>query len=339
MGANVIPLPRKELTNGNPAATHPPPHPRSPARRGHHLRRQGSRYSLPENRVRSARPKVHRTSSLILLDDVGFGASSAFGGPCDTPVAERLAAGGLKYTRFHTTALCAPTTPGTADRTEPPQRRDGSGVPDLATSTPGYNSTGPRPQLRSPRPFKLNGYSTAHLGKCHEVPMWETSPMGPFDQWPTGSGLSTSTGSSAAAPTSGIPGLYEGTTPVEPTRTPEEGYHLTEDLADHAIGWMRQQKTLVPDKPFFLYSHRAPPHAPHHAPKEWIDRCRGRFGRGSDSAPQDRLRPAEGTRRDPRGRRADRSPGHESGVGRRTDRMKPVLAREIEVCAGFLSPC
>ncbi len=115
--------------------------------------------------------------------------------------------------------------------------------------------------------LKLNGYSTAQFGKCHEVPVWETSPMGPFDRWPAGGTASSiSTASSQARRTSAVPALYEGTTPIEPSKTPEEGYHLTEDLADKAITCIRQQKALMPDKPFFIYFAPGATHAPHHVP-------------------------------------------------------------------------
>ena len=273
---------------------------------------------------------------LVLLDDVGFGASSAFGGPCDTPIAERLAAGGLKYNRFHTTALCAPTRQ--ALLTGRNHHSVGMGaVPDLATSAPGYSSIRPKAAAPFAETLKLNGYSTAHVGKCHEVPMWETSPMGPFDQWPTGSGFEYFYGFIGGGTNQWYPGLYEGTNPVEPTRTPEEGYHLTEDLADHAIGWMRQQKTLVPDKPFFLYFAPGATHAPHHAPKAWIDRYRGRFDAGWDAlrqtifARQKELGviPADADLTD----RPEEIPAWDDVP----DRMKPVLARQMEVFAGFLS--
>ena len=120
---------------------------------------------------------------VILLDDVGFGASSAFGGPCRTPVAEQLAAGGLKFTRFHTTALCSPTRAAMLSGRNHHSVGMG-GITEIATSAPGYNSLRPNTAAPLAETLKLNGYSTAQFGKCHEVPVWETSPMGPFDHWP-----------------------------------------------------------------------------------------------------------------------------------------------------------
>ena len=128
------------------------------------------------------------------------------------------------------------------------------GITEIATSAPGYTSMRPNTMAPLAETLKLNGYSTAQFGKCHEVPVWETSPMGPFDSWPAGGGgFEYFYGFIGGENNQWDPALYEGLTPIEPTKTPEEGYHLTEDLADHAISWVRQQKALMPDKPFFMY--------------------------------------------------------------------------------------
>ncbi|MCO5191278.1 MAG: sulfatase-like hydrolase/transferase, partial [Anaerolineae bacterium] len=156
---------------------------------------------------------------IILLDDVGFGASSAFGGPCYTPTAEKLAENGLKYNRFHTTALCSPTR--AAMLTGRNHHTVGmGGITELATSAPGYNSMRPDSCAPLAETLKLNGYSTAHFGKCHEVPVWETSPMGPFDRWPAGgNGFEYFYGFIAGETNQWYPALYEGTTPIEPPKT------------------------------------------------------------------------------------------------------------------------
>jgi arylsulfatase len=185
--------------------------------------------------------------------------------------------------------------------------------------------------------LKLNGYSTAQFGKCHEVPVWQTSPMGPFDNWPAGGGgFEYFYGFIGGEDNQWNPALYEGLTPVEPPKTPEEGYHLTEDLADHAISWVRQQKALMPDKPFFMYFAPGATHAPHHVPKEWIDKYEGKFAHGWDRqreitferqkelgvvGPDSDLtvRPAEIPAWD------DMDPA-----------LKPVLEREMEVYAAFM---
>ncbi len=272
---------------------------------------------------------------IVLIDDCGFGASSAFGGPIATPNAERLAAGGLKYNRFHTTALCSPTRQ--ALLTGRNHHTVGMGaITELATSAPGYSSVRPIDAAPLAEILQLNGYSTGQFGKCHEVPVWETSPMGPFRQWPTGSGFEYFYGFVAGETNQYYPALYEGTTAVEPPKTPEEGYHFTEDMTDKAISWVRQQKSLVPDKPFFMYYAPGATHAPHQAPAEWIAKCRGRFDGGWDA-----LRDETFDRQKQLGvippdcdltARHEEIPAWEDIA----DDLKPVLARQMECFAGSL---
>ena len=220
---------------------------------------------------------------VVLIDDCGFGASSAFGGPCATPTAERLAANGLKYNRFHTTALCSPTRQALLTGRNHHSVGMG-GITEIATSAPGYNSIRPKTAAPLAETLKLNGYSTAQFGKCHEVPVWETSPMGPFDAWPTGGGgFEHFYGFIGGETNQYAPAIYDGTVPVEPDRTPEEGYHFTEDMTDKAIDWIRQQKALMPDKPFFTYFAPGATHAPHHVPTEWSDKYKGKFDKGWDA--------------------------------------------------------
>ncbi|MEO8816148.1 MAG: sulfatase-like hydrolase/transferase, partial [Mycobacterium sp.] len=155
---------------------------------------------------------------LILLDDVGFGASSAFGGPCQTPSAEGLAADGLRYNRFHTTALCSPTRQALLTGRNHHSAGMG-GITEIASSAPGYSSVLPNTMSPLARTLKLNGYSTAQFGKCHEVPVWETSPVGPFDAWPAGGGgFEYFYGFIGGEANQWYPTIYEGTTPVEPDR-------------------------------------------------------------------------------------------------------------------------
>jgi arylsulfatase len=231
-------------------------------------------------RIEPLRPPQGAPNVLvILLDDVGFGASSAFGGPCQTPAFERLAARGLKYTRFHTTALCSPTRAALLTGRNHHSVGMGS-ITETATSAPGYNSMRPNTAATVAETLKLNGYSTAHFGKCHEVPTWETSPIGPFTRWPTGNGFEKFYGFIGGETNQWQPALYDGTTPIEPPKDP--GYHLTEDLANQCTSWIRQQKALAPDKPFFAYFAPGATHAPHHVPREWIDKYRGKFDQGWD---------------------------------------------------------
>ncbi|MGW6006643.1 arylsulfatase [Oerskovia enterophila] len=273
---------------------------------------------------------------IILLDDVGFGASSAFGGPCSTPTAERLAAGGLTYNRFHTTALCAPTRAAMLSGRNHHSVGMGS-ITETATSAPGNSSLKPNTKAPLAMTLKLNGYSTAQFGKCHEVPVWQSSPLGPFDAWPSaGGGFETFYGFIGGENNQWDPALYDGTTPVEPPATPEEGYHLTEDLADRAVSWIRTQKALMPDRPFFAYFAPGATHAPHHVPKEWADRYAGQFDDGWDALRERTLArqkelgvvPAD----------AELTPRHEEipSWDDMPAELKPVLARQMEVYAGFL---
>jgi arylsulfatase A-like enzyme len=273
---------------------------------------------------------------VILIDDVGFGASSAFGGPCQTPNFEKLASGGLKYNRFHTTALCSPTRQ--ALLTGRNHHSVGMGnITETATAAPGYTSVLPNTKAPLPLTLKLNGYSTAQFGKCHEVPVWQTSPAGPFTAWPTGGGgFEYFYGFIGGENNQWDPALYEGTTPIEPPKTPAEGYHLTEDLTDKAINWVRQQKALLPDKPFFMYFAPGATHAPHHVPPEWIEKYKGKFAHGWDKQREltfDRQKELGVVPPDaaltPRNAEIpawdDMDPA-----------LKPVLEREMEVYAAFL---
>jgi len=229
----------------------------------------------------TAAPKGAPNVLLILTDDVGFGASSTFGGPVPTPTMDRLAKNGLRYTQFHTIALCSPSRAALLSGRN--HHSAGTGlIMEAGTGFPGYNTMMPKGCGTFAEVLKQNGYNTAWYGKNHNVPDWQTSQAGPFDLWPTGLGFEYFYGFIGGEDNQWYPALWEGTTAVEPPKTPEEGYHLTEDLADHAITWMRTQKALMPDKPFFMYFAPGATHAPHHVPKEWIDKYRGKFAHGWD---------------------------------------------------------
>ena len=273
---------------------------------------------------------------IVLLDDVGFGASSAFGGPCRTPTAERLAGGGLKFNRFHTTALCAPTRQ--ALLTGRNHHTVGMGViTELATSAPGYTSIRPNTCAPLAKTLLLNGYSTAQFGKCHEVPVWQTSPMGPFDAWPTGGGgFEYFYGFIGGETNQYYPAIYEGTTPVEPEKTPEEGYHFTEDMTDKAIAWVHQQKALMPDKPFFMYYAPGAAHAPHHVRTEWSDKYKGSFDKGWDALREEILARQKELGVVPPETELTARPDEIPAWEDMPNELKPVLARQMEVYAGFL---
>ncbi len=272
---------------------------------------------------------------VVLLDDVGFSASSAFGGPCNTPTAERLAANGLKYNRFHTTALCSPTRQALLTGRNHHSVGMG-GITEIATSAPGYNSIRPNTAAPLAETLKLNGYSTAQFGKCHEVPVWETSPIGPFGAWPTGSGFEHFYGFIGGETNQYAPAIYRDTVPVEPDRTPEEGYHFTDDMTDRAIEWVSQQKALAPDKPFFAYFAPGATHAPHHVPTEWSDKYKGKFDQGWDALREETLARQKVLGVVPPDAELTTRPEEIPAWDDMPDDLKPVLARQMEVYAGFL---
>lgn len=214
---------------------------------------------------------------LILLDDMGFGASSPYGGPCRMPTAQRLADDGLQFTRFHVTALCSPTRQ--ALLTGRNHHSVGMGVTtEMSTTHPGYH--GRRPDSAQPlaRLLRDAGYATAAFGKWHQTPPSEVSPQGPFDHWPIGEGFDYFYGFMGAEMNHWYPLLYENTTPIEPDRTPDEGYHLTEDLVDRTVGWITE--AAADDRPFLAYLALGATHAPFHVAREWIEPHAGEFDDG-----------------------------------------------------------
>ena len=216
---------------------------------------------------------------VILIDDQGFGVSSAFGGPVQEPVIENLASEGLRFNNFNTTALCSPTR--TALLTGYNHHSNNAGaIMEMATAFQG--NTGIRPQTITPMAevLRQNGYSTAAFGKYHETPPWEVSVSGAFDRWPTHSGFDKFYGFIGGETNQWAPKIYDGTTEIETPKTPN--YHFTTDMTDKAINWIQAQHTLTPDKPFFTYFATGATHAPHHAPKEWIEKYKGKFDMGWD---------------------------------------------------------
>ncbi|TWI03548.1 arylsulfatase [Luteimonas cucumeris] len=281
-------------------------------------------------------PKGAPNILVVLIDDAGFGACSAFGGPCQTPNAERLAAGGLRYNRFHTTALCSPTRQALLTGRNHHSAGMG-GITEIASGSPGYCSVLPNTMSPIARTLKLNGYATAQFGKCHEVPVWETSPAGPFDAWPTGGGgFEYFYGFIGGEAHQWYPSLYEGTTPIEVKKTPEEGYHLMEDMTDKAIGWIGQQKALIPDKPFFVYFAPGATHAPHHVPKEWADKYKGKFDHGWDKLREETFARQKKLGVIPEDCQLTARHKEIPAWDDMPEALKPVLRRQMEVYAGFM---
>lgn len=224
---------------------------------------------------------------IVLVDDIGFGHSSAFGGPIQMPTLEKLAANGLKYNRFHTTALCSPTR--TALLTGYNHHSNNAGaIMEVGTAFPG--NTGIRPQSITPaaQVLRMNGYSTAAFGKYHETPPWEASVSGPYDRWPTGSGFDKFYGFIGGETNQWHPMVYDGTTRVYPN-VEDPNYHFTTDMTDRAIAWMNTQQSLTPEKPFYMYFATGATHAPHHSPKSYIEKYKGKFAQGWDKLREETL--------------------------------------------------
>jgi arylsulfatase A-like enzyme len=217
---------------------------------------------------------------LILTDDVGYGASSTFGGPIPTPTFDAVASRGERYTQFHTSALCAPTRAAMLTGRNPHEVGFGA-ITEMGTGYPGYTTILPKSAATIGEVLRQNGFATAWFGKNHNTPEWEQSAVGPFDRWPTGLGFDYFYGFMGGATSQWNPLLFENTTPVE--KPPEDkNYILDHDLANHAIGWLRQLNASNPDKPFLLYYAPGTSHSPHHAPADWIARFRGEFDQGWD---------------------------------------------------------
>ena len=216
---------------------------------------------------------------VILLDDVGFGHTSTFGGPVPTPTLDRLAANGLRYNTFHTTALCSPTR--AALLTGRNHHSTGTGVIiELGTGFPGYTGIVPQSTAMVPEILRANGYATGMFGKAHNTPEMEISPAGPFNRWPTGQGFDYFYGFNQGETSQWYPVLYRNTAAVPQPRSPEQGYHFTADMTDEAIAWTRNIRAADKNRPWFVYYSAAAAHAPHHAPKEWRDKFKGKFDHG-----------------------------------------------------------
>jgi arylsulfatase len=217
---------------------------------------------------------------VVLTDDVGFGAASTFGGSIPTPSLDQLAARGLRFNQFHTTAMCSPTRAALLTGRNHHAVASGT-VADMSTGYPGYNGEIPRSAATIAEILRLNGYNTAMFGKHHNAPQEQLSAAGPFDFWPTGLGFEYFYGFLGGDTDQWQPKLYRGTSPLD-TQTEMKGQVLDKVLADEAINWVHNQKAGAPDKPFFIYYAPGTAHAPHQAPKEWIEKFKGKFDMGWD---------------------------------------------------------
>jgi arylsulfatase A-like enzyme len=279
-------------------------------------------------------PKDAPNVVIVLIDDIGFGTAGSFGGPIDTPALDALAQEGLRYTQFHTTAICAATRQALLTGRNHHTTNNGS-IGEVATAFPGQ--TGVRPLSVEPvtEMLRQNGYSTAAFGKYHETPPWEVSVSGPYDRWPTSSGFDKFYGFIGGETNQWAPFLHDGTTPVEIPDDPD--YHVTTDLADQAIKWMRFQQALTPDKPFFVYFAPGAVHAPHHVPQDWIDKYKGKFDGGWDKYREETLARQIELGVVPAGTKLTPKPADIKDWDALSADEKKVHARQMEAFAAFTS--
>jgi len=248
------------------------------------LSAQGSKPDFP---VPIQAPEGAPNIVLVLLDDVGFGASSTFGGPIETPTLERLAQSGLRYTQFHTTAICAPTRAALLTGRNHHSVHTGV-VMEQATGFPGYDSLMGKDAATIGEILKQHGWNTSWFGKDHNVPDWQSSQAGPFDLWPTALGFERFYGFVGAETSQWRPAAFDGTKPIEPYLGNPD-YNFDYDIADQAINWVRNQKAVAPDRPFLLYYAPGATHSPHHPKKEWITKYKGQFDQGWDKVREETL--------------------------------------------------
>lgn len=269
---------------------------------------------------------------IVLIDDIGFGHSTAFGGPCHMPTLERLAGSGLKYNRFHTTALCSPTRVALLTGRNHHVNNAGA-IMELATAFPG--NTGVRPLSVTPLAeiLRLNGYSTAAFGKYHETAPWEVSVSGPFDRWPTRSGFDKFYGFIGGETNQWAPGLFDGVVRIEVPMTP--GYHFTTDMTNQAINWVSAQQALTPDRPFYIYFATGATHAPHHVPTEWIKKYEGKFASGWDRLREETFARQKKLGVIPADTKLTARPKEIPAWDDMTSDQKRLFERQMETFAGF----
>jgi arylsulfatase A-like enzyme len=290
------------------------------------------RNATPPARFEVKAPKGAPNVLIVLIDDMGFGQSGAFGGPLNMPTVERLAQNGIRYNHFHTTALSSPTRAALLSGRNHHTTNTGS-IMETSTAFPG--NTGQRPESVAPLAAMLryNGYTTAHFGKNHETAAWEVSPSGPTDRWPTRSGFDKFYGFMGGETNQWAPAIYDGMTKIEVPKDPN--YHFMTDMTNQAIRWMQSVKSLTPDKPFFMYFAPGATHAPHHVPKEWIDKYKGKFDQGWDKLREETLARQIQLGVVPAGTTLAPKPEAIKDWDKLTADEKKLFTRQMEVFAGF----
>jgi len=270
---------------------------------------------------------------IILIDDLGFGATETYGGPIPTPTLQRLAQEGLRYNNFHTTALCSPTRAALKSGRNHHTVNMGF-ITEMGTGFPG--ATGQIPNATAPlaEMLRLNGYSTAAFGKWHETAAWETSVSGPFDRWPTHQGFDKFYGFIGGETNQWAPYLFDGVTPVELSHDPN--YHFMTDMTDKAVAWIKYQKAITPDKPFFVYFAPGATHAPHHVPQEWIAKWKGKFDQGWDKMREETFARQLKTGIIPQGTKLAPKPAAIRDWDKLSVDEKRLYTRQMEVYAAYL---
>lgn len=291
------------------------------------------RKTKPPPRFEVTAPAKAPNVVIILIDDLGFGATSTFGGPIHTPTFDRLSKAGLRYNNFHTTALCSPTRVALKCGRNHHTANAGS-IMETSTAYPG--NTGAIPNRVAPlaEMLRLNGFSTAAFGKWHETAAWETSVSGPFDRWPIHQGFDKFYGFIGGETDQWAPLIYDGVKKVNPPK--KEGYHFTEDMTDQAINWVKAQQSMTPDKPFFVYFATGAVHAPHHVPEEWIEKFHGKFDDGWDAVRQATFERQKAAGAIPGNTKLPPRPEDLAAWDALPEAHKKLFRRQAEVFAGFV---
>ncbi len=290
------------------------------------------RDATPPKRFEVKAPAGAPNVLVILIDDMGFGQSSAFGGPIHMPALDSLAADGLRFNEFHTTALCSPTRMALLTGRNHHMSNTGA-IMEVATAFPGNTGVRPDSVATLPQMLQMNGYATAAFGKYHETPPWEISVSGPFKRWPTQSGFDKFYGFIAGETNQWSPLIYDGTTKVEAPRDPN--YHFMADMTNQAITWIKAEKSLTPNKPFFVYFAPGATHAPHQVPKEWIAKYKGQFDMGWDKLREQTLARQKQLGVVPQDTVLAPKPEAIKDWGSLSADEKRLFARQMEVFAGF----
>ena len=292
-----------------------------------------ARNAKPPARFEVKAPKGAPNVVIVLIDDVGFGGPSTFGGPIQTPTMDQLAQSGLRFNNFHTTALCSPTRNALKTGRNHHTVNTGS-IMESSTAFPGNTGQNPNSVAPLAEMLRLNGYSTGAFGKWHETAAWETSVSGPFDRWPTHQGFDKFYGFIGGETDQWYPLIYDGVIKVDPPKM--KNYHFTVDMTNQAINWVKAQQSMTPDKPFFVYFATGATHAPHHVPKEWADKYKGQFDKGWDQVRVETLEREKKLGVVPKETKlADRPKDIKAWDSLPADQRR-LFSRQAEVFAGFL---